>query len=83
LRERLATFDRDALGAVKALINRVGVPSGPEIESSSKLFSAGLTSPSSRARREKISDLGYGARSDLELNFGRFLPSLQPDRQTP
>jgi len=80
LTSRLATFDRDALGAVKALVNRVGVPSGQELESSSKLFSAGLTSPSSRARRAKISNLGYGAHSDLELNFGRFPPSLRPDR---
>ena len=47
---RLAAFDRDALGAVKALVNRVGVPTGPELESSNKLFFTALTWPGAQAR---------------------------------
>ena len=80
---RLAAFDRDALGAVKALVNRVGVPTGPELESSNKLFFTALTWPGAQARRARIPNVGYGVRSDFELNFGRFLPSLQPDQLTP
>jgi enoyl-CoA hydratase/carnithine racemase len=79
LAARLTTFDRQALGAVKAQINRVGVPAGAEIESSNKMFFGALTWPGPMARRAKLGELGgYGARSDLELNFGRFLPSLGP-----
>ena len=79
LAARLATFDRQALGAVKAQINRVGVPTGAEVESSNQMFFAALAWPGPMTRRAKLAEMGgYGARSDLELNFGRFLPSLGP-----
>jgi hypothetical protein len=29
-----------------------------------------------RARRAKVRSIGYGIRSDFELNFGRYLPEL-------
>jgi predicted dinucleotide-binding enzyme len=35
-----------------------------------------LTWPSAQARRAKIRGIGYGVRSDFELNFGRYLPAL-------
>jgi enoyl-CoA hydratase/carnithine racemase len=75
---RLASFDRDVLGAVKAQINRIGVPTFSDIQSSSKLFFDGLGAPNARARRAKLAPMGYGGRSDLELNFGRSLVSLAP-----
>jgi enoyl-CoA hydratase/carnithine racemase len=78
LASRLASFDRQALGAVKGQINRIGVPAGSDFESSNKLFFETLGAPSARARRAKLGP-GYGLRSDLELNFGRFLVSLAPD----
>jgi hypothetical protein len=31
----------------------------------------------------EIGNLSYGACGDFELNFGRFLPSLQPDQLVP
>lgn len=80
LATRLASFERQALGAVKAQINRVGVPTAAEIESSNKIFFLALANPDAQARRAKVRKLGYGVRSDFELNFGRFLPSLAPDR---
>jgi hypothetical protein len=79
LAARLATFDRQALGAVKAQINRVGVPTGAEVESSNEMFFTALAGPAPAARRAKLGELGgYGARSELEMTFGRFLPSLGP-----
>jgi hypothetical protein len=32
--------------------------------------------PSAQARRAKIRNIGYGIRSDFELNFGRHLPTF-------
>ena len=33
--------------------------------------------PSAQARRAKLRGIGYGLRSDFELNFGRYLPALR------
>jgi enoyl-CoA hydratase/carnithine racemase len=80
LAARLTSFDQQALGAVKAQINRVGVPAGAELESSNEMFFAALAWPGAAARRAKIGALGSGTRSDFELNYGRFLPALGPDQ---
>ncbi len=73
---RLVSFDREALGAAKAQINRFGTPTATELESSNDLFFPMLASPSTKARRAKVRDIGYGVRSDFELNFGRYLPGF-------
>jgi enoyl-CoA hydratase/carnithine racemase len=78
LANRLASYDRQAIGAVKGLVNRVGVPHASELETSSEIFRTAITWPGVAARLSKVSKLGYGVRSDFELNFGRFLPTLQP-----
>jgi enoyl-CoA hydratase/carnithine racemase len=75
---RLASFDREALGAAKAQINRFGMPTAAELQSSNDLFFPTLASPSAQARRAKIRGIGYGVPSDFELNFGRYLPALGP-----
>jgi len=73
---RLASFDRETLVAAKAQINRYGTPTGTELQSSSDMFFPSLARPSAQARRAKIRGLGYGVRSDFELNFGRYLPAF-------
>ena len=35
-----------------------------------------LAAPSAQARRPKLRGIGYGVRSDFELNFGRYLPAF-------
>ena len=35
-----------------------------------------LALPSAQARRAKLRNIGYGVRSDFELNFGRYLPTF-------
>jgi hypothetical protein len=40
------------------------------------MFFSTLASPSAQARRGKVRSIGYGLRSDFELNFGRYLPAL-------
>jgi len=74
--KRLASFDREALAAAKAQINRLGIPTATELQSSNDLFFPTLAWPSAQARRAKIRGIGYGVPSDFELNFGRYLPAL-------
>ena len=73
---RLSSFDREALGAAKAQINRFGMPAAAELQSSNDLFFPTLAWPTAQARRAKIRGIGYGVPSDFELNFGRYLPRL-------
>ncbi|WP_293675839.1 enoyl-CoA hydratase/isomerase family protein [uncultured Phenylobacterium sp.] len=77
LARRLASFDRETMGALKALVNRVGVPDGEAFEASNQAFFAALGRPAAQARRGPLDALGYGERSDFELNFGRRLAELQ------
>jgi hypothetical protein len=35
-----------------------------------------LAWPDAQARRTKLRGIGYGIRSDFELNFGRYLPEF-------
>jgi enoyl-CoA hydratase/carnithine racemase len=77
---RLASFDREVLAAAKTQINRFGMPTAAELQSSNDMIFSILAGPSAQARRSKIRDIGYGVPSDFELNFGRYLPSFgRPD----
>ena len=91
LAQRLASFDRETLAAAKAQINRFGTPTSTELQSSNDMFFPLLARPSAQARRTKVRNIGYGVRSDFELNFGRYLPRFgrtdddtdtQPDGKT-
>ena len=73
---RLASFDREVLGAAKAQINRFGMPTAGELQSSNDMFFSTLALPTAQARRAKVRNLGYGVPSDFELNFGSYLPRL-------
>jgi len=75
---RLASFDCETLAAAKAQLNRFGTPTATELQSSNGLFFPLLALPSAQARRAKIRNIGYGVRSDFELNFGRYLPTFGP-----
>jgi enoyl-CoA hydratase/carnithine racemase len=73
---RLTSFDREALGAVKAQVNRFGTPTATELKSSTDIFFSALAWPGQLKRRARVRTMGYGVRSDFELNFGRHLPTL-------
>jgi len=78
LARRLASFDRKTLAAAKAQINRFGIPTAAELQSSNDMIFPMLALPDAQARRAKLRAIGYGVRSDFELNFGRYLPSFGP-----
>jgi enoyl-CoA hydratase/carnithine racemase len=73
---RLASFDREVLAAAKAQINRFGLPTAAELQSSNDMIFPMLTWPSAQTRRAKLRGIGYGVPSDFELNFGSYLPRL-------
>ena len=52
------------------------MPTTAELQSSNDLFFPMLAQASAQARRAKIRNIGYGVRSDFELNFGRYLPQF-------
>jgi hypothetical protein len=64
------------MAAAKAQINRFGMPTAAELQSSNDLFFPLLALPSAQARRAKVRNVGYGVPSDFELNFGRYLPTF-------
>jgi enoyl-CoA hydratase/carnithine racemase len=74
--QRLASFDRETLAAAKTQINRFGTPTETELQSSNDMIFSLLPGPSAQARRTKLRGIGYGVRSDFELNFGRYLPAF-------
>src|SRR6516165_9246980 len=74
--QRLVSFDSEVLAAAKAQINRLGMPTTTELQSSNDMIFSILASPSAQARRAKLRNVGYGIRSDFELNFGRYLPAF-------
>ena len=73
---RLASFDREALGAVKTQVNRFGMPTAAELQSSTDIFFSALTWPGQQKRRARMRTMAYGVASDFELNFGKYLPGL-------
>jgi len=76
LARRLASFDRKTLAAAKTQINRFGTPTATELQSSNDMIFPMLAWPDAQARRGKLRNIGYGVRSDFELNFGRYLPGF-------
>ena len=73
---RLASFERETLGAAKAQVNRFGMPTAAELQSSNEMIFPLLVLPDAQARRPKLRGIGYGIPSDFELNFGRYLPTF-------
>jgi enoyl-CoA hydratase/carnithine racemase len=73
---RLASFDRETLAAAKAQINRFGMPTAAEFQSSNDMIFPMLVLPDAQARRPKLRGIGYGIPSDFELNFGRYVPAF-------
>ena len=76
LARRLVSFDLKTLATAKAQMNRFGMPTAAELQSSNDVIFPMLAWPDAQARRGKLRGIGYGVRSDFELNFGRYLPTF-------
>ena len=66
LTRRLASFDRKTLATAKAQINRFGMPTAAEFQSSNDAIFPMLAWPDAQARRGKLRSIGYGVRSDFD-----------------
>ncbi len=74
---RLASFDRKTLAAAKTQINRFGMPTATELQSSNDMIFPMLAWSDAQARWGKLRSIGYGVRSDFELNFGLVPPFVR------
>jgi enoyl-CoA hydratase/carnithine racemase len=73
---RIASFDKHTLMTAKALLNRTGIPEGNELVASNRNFFESVTWPGAQARQAKLPQLGYGQRTEFEMNFGEALRRL-------
>jgi enoyl-CoA hydratase/carnithine racemase len=73
---RIASFDRQALGDAKRLINRRGLPDPAELIATQQAFMRSIAWDGARARRAKLAELGIGQRSDFEMRLGHHLGDL-------
>lgn len=74
--QRLACFDKAAVGDAKQAINRHALPDAEDLKASQALFYKGFARPGTQARIKALMERGIGTRSDLEMRFGDHLPSL-------
>jgi enoyl-CoA hydratase/carnithine racemase len=82
LAQRLAAFDKLALGAAKQTLNRRALPDAEDLKASQALFYRAFTWPGTPARVKALMARGIGTRGDLEMRFGDHLPSLASPTKT-
>lgn len=78
---RIASFDKQALAAAKALINKVGLPDPAQLQSTQDLFFTTFGWQGARERAPRLWELGIGRLGSFELNLGRELENLMEPRQ--
>ncbi|WP_166359637.1 enoyl-CoA hydratase/isomerase family protein [Pseudomonas akapageensis] len=76
LAQRLASFDKAALGEAKQAINRSTLPNSDDLKASQALFYKAFGRPGTQSRVKALMERGIGTRSDLEMRFGEHLPNL-------
>jgi enoyl-CoA hydratase/carnithine racemase len=76
LAQRLASFDKVALGAAKQAVNRRALPEADDLKASQALFYTAFTWPGTAPRVNALKARGIGTRSDLEMRFGDHLLAL-------
>ena len=74
---RLASFDSEPLVEAKRLLSRHGVPATEDLQGSLMAFRGSFAWPGTQARAKVLASLGFGKPSDLEANFGEYLPRLK------
>jgi enoyl-CoA hydratase/carnithine racemase len=70
---RIASFDKQALAAVKALLNRTGLPTPEDLVSSSAMFRQSLSWDGAKARITPFIKGGLSRPGDFELRLGHHL----------
>jgi len=83
LAHRLASFDEPALAAAKRILNRHTLPAAEDLDATNRTFYEAFNRPATQRRVRKLMELGIGARTELEMRFGQYLPTLAEDRAEP
>lgn len=73
LSARLGGFDRQALAAAKAQINRATLPPDVDLHAAYAEYGASLAWPGFKARRPRMAKLAAEHGTDIELRLGHFL----------
>jgi enoyl-CoA hydratase/carnithine racemase len=73
LAARIASFDRQPLAEVKALINRSTLPSEVDLTAGQDAFRASLTWPEAHERVGRLLQRGMQQRGDLEYHLGEHI----------
>src|SRR5215472_6990840 len=73
LARRIASFDRQALAAAKAQVNRHTLPEPKDQQESQELFFSALAWHGYQQRAPQLRSNGIGQRGDFELRFGEHL----------
>jgi hypothetical protein len=73
---RIASFDKQALAAVKSLVNRHGLPTQDELASSSAMFRQPVSWEGAKARIAPLIKAGLSKPGDFELRLGHHLGHL-------
>src|SRR4030095_11922260 len=82
LAQRLASFDKVALGAAKQTLTPRALPDVEDLKASQALFYKAFTWPGTPPRVKALMERGIGTRGDLEMRFGDHLPTLGSPTQT-
>ena len=73
---RVASFDAQALGEAKRLVNRTGLPPDAELTETQDVFFAALQWTSARTRGARARELAAAHPHDFELRLGHHLGKL-------
>jgi enoyl-CoA hydratase/carnithine racemase len=73
LARRVSTFDREALADIKYFVNKVSLPDKEEFPPQLDAFMRAAAGPALQARARKAFELGFQARSDVELRLAEYI----------
>ena len=76
LARRIASFDKQAIGETKRLVNLASLPPDAEIAPEWDAFIASIGRPSTQARFEKLFERGFHKPGDVENRLGYYVGEL-------
>ena len=76
LATRIASFDKQAIGEIKHLVNLVSLPSDAEIIPEWDAFAASVQRPAAQKRLKKLLDQGFHKPGDVETRLGYYVGEL-------
>ena len=76
LATRIASFDKQAIGEIKHLVNLASLPSDAEMIPEWDAFAASVQRPAAQIRLKKLLDQGFHKPGDVETRLGHYVGAL-------